>query len=701
MMPTLNFIFFLLLTGCSVLLFTYLIYCRVRFIRLGVKRHVESDHISQAVRQFLTNVVGQRKVLNDRRSGLMHVVLFYGFFVVQLGAIDVIYHGLRPGAHLPFGVLYPYFVLSQEVAMAAVIVAAVYAWYRRNIEKLGRLQRNWKANLIVYLILLLMVSEYMSMGAHMAWIGEPGADLRFFTQPVSAVVASGLAPFGPSFSAVVFYLFWWMHLLTLLFFLVYMPQSKHTHLLFGPVNWLVKDKRQSGKPDMLDFESAIEEGAETFGIGKIEDFSRNQLIDLYACVECGRCTSVCPASISGEALSPMHVITKLRDHLTERGAAVTHLTPWVPDGLFGRTAGGRHHGQKNEAAAALEGTAALAAADDWPLVGDVITEKELWACTTCMNCVDQCPVGNDHVKDIIDMRRYLVMTEGKVPRHARRTLVNIERQGNPWGLSRNDRIKWREGMEEIVPTVHEAPRFDYLFFVGAMCTYEKTSVKTARAFARIMHRAHIDFAVLGREENDSGDTARRIGDEMLFQTLAKKNIAAFQFYRVKKIVTMDPHDYNVIKNEYPELGMNGVEIYHHTELLMAWLDSGRIRPVHSLHKRIVYHDPCYLGRYNGVFEAPRRLIQSIDGIELVEMTRNRKNSMCCGAGGGMMWMDTNKEKRNRINVIRTGQALAGHPNVIVTACPYCHTMMGDGLKQKNADERVRALDIVELLEQAL
>jgi Fe-S oxidoreductase len=216
-----------------------------------------------------------------------------------------------------------------------------------------------------------------------------------------------------------------------------------------------------------------------------------------------------------------------------------------------------------------------------------------------------------------------------------------------------------------------------------------------------MHRAHIDFAVLGREENDSGDTARRIGDEMLFQTLAKKNIAAFQFYRVKKIVTMDPHDYNVIKNEYPELGMNGVEIYHHTELLMAWLDSGRIRPVHSLHKRIVYHDPCYLGRYNGVFEAPRRLIQSIDGIELVEMTRNRKNSMCCGAGGGMMWMDTNKEKRNRINVIRTGQALAGHPNVIVTACPYCHTMMGDGLKQKNADERVRALDIVELLEQAL
>ncbi|RYL97093.1 (Fe-S)-binding protein [Sporolactobacillus sp. THM7-7] len=701
MLFTINLVFFLLLTGCSLFLFVYLIYCRVRFIRFGKVGELETDHVKQGIKQFLTNVIGQKKVLNDRRSGIMHVVLFYGFIVIQFGAIDVIYQGLRPGAHLPLGAFYPYFVLSQEITMAAVIIAAIYAWYRRNIERLSRLKRTWKANLIIYLILLLMFSEYMSIGANIAWLGQPEASVNFSAQPVSAAIASGLAPLGSEQSAVIFYLFWWLHLLTLLFFLVYIPQSKHTHLLFGPVNWLVKDKRRSGKPSTLDIEAAIEEGVEAFGVGKIEDFSRNQLIDLYACVECGRCTNVCPASLSGETLSPMHVITKLRDHLTEKGAVVTHLTPWVPHGLFGGTAADGRQEQSNEVAAAVEGTAALDTAGNQRMVGDIISEEELWACTTCMNCVDQCPVGNEHVTDIIDMRRYLVMTEGKVPKNARRTLMNIERQGNPWGLSRRDRLNWREGMEDVVPTVHEAAQFEYLFFVGAMGAYDKTSIKTARAFARIMHRAHVNFAVLGTEENDSGDTARRIGDEMLFQTLAGKNIAAFHRYHVKKIVTMDPHAYNVIKNEYPDLGLKGVEVYHHTELLAQWLDSGRIRPRHPLHERVVYHDPCYLGRYNKVFEAPRRLLQSIDGIELAEMDRNRKNSMCCGAGGGMMWMDEKKEKRARINVMRTEQALAKQPSVIMTACPYCHTMLSDGLKQKNADEQVQALDIVELLEQAL
>ncbi|RYL92550.1 (Fe-S)-binding protein [Sporolactobacillus sp. THM7-4] len=699
MLLTIHFVCFFVLTGCSLSLFVYLVYCRVRFVKLGIKGQSEPDHLTRGLKQFLTNVIGQKKVLNDRRSGMMHVVLFYGFLVIQFGAIDVIYQGLRPGAHLPLGFFYPYFVLIQEITMAGVIIAAIYAWYRRNIERLSRLKRDWKANLIIYLILLLMFSEYMSMGAKLAWFMHPGDDLSFSTQPVSAIVASGLARFGTELSAVVFYLFWWLHLLTLLFFLVYIPQSKHTHLLFGPVNWLIKDKRQSGKPSALDIEAAIENGAEEFGVGKIEGFSRNQLIDLYACVECGRCTNVCPASLSGEALSPMHVLIKLRDHLTERGTAMTHLKPWVPQGLFGGTAKSGRQVQ-NEAAAAVEGTAALDTAVNIRMVGDVITEKELWACTTCMNCVDQCPVGNEHVTDIIDMRRYLVMTEGNIPKNARQTLMNIERQGNPWGLSRRDRLKWREGIEDIVPTVHEAPQFEYLFFVGAICSYDQTSIKTARAFARMMHRAHINFAVLGTEENDSGDTARRIGNEMLFQTLAKQNIETFHRYHVKKIVTMDPHAYNVLKKEYPDLGLKGVTVYHHTELLAHWLDTGRIRPQHPLHERVVYHDPCYLGRYNQVFEAPRRLLQAIDGIEMVEMDRNRKNSMCCGAGGGMMWIEEKKEKRTRINVMRTEQALAKQPSVIITACPYCHTMLSDGLKHKNADEQVRALDIVELLEQA-
>ena len=296
--------------------------------------------------------------------------------------------------------------------------------------------------------------------------------------------------------------------------------------------------------------------AESFGVGKIEDFTQHQLIDLYACAECGRCTNVCPASGTGKELSPMDLIVKMRDHLTEKGAAMTSRQPWVPAFAFKNTKG-------NQLALAGAGAQESAAAiENISLIGDVITEEEIWACTTCRNCEDQCPVMNEHVDKIIDLRRYLVLTEGKMNADAQRAITNIERQGNPWGINKKERENWRDGREDItVPTVKEVEKseqeFEYLFFVGSMGSYDNRSQKIAQSFAHVMDVAGIKFAILGNKEKNSGDTPRRIGNEFLFQELATANIDTFQKHNVKKIVTIDPHAYNSFKNEYPEFGLRG------------------------------------------------------------------------------------------------------------------------------------------------
>jgi Fe-S oxidoreductase len=408
---------------------------------------------------------------------------------------------------------------------------------------------------------------------------------------------------------------------------------------------------------------------------------------LYACVECGRCTNVCPAAGTGKLLSPMDLIVKMRDHLTAKGAAITSKTPWMPAFAFASA-----NKALMEAAATRDESGNI----DYPvnLIGDVITERELWACTTCRNCEDACPVMNEHVDKIIDMRRYLVMTEGKMSPEASRTFSNIERQGNPWGISRKDRAKWTEDADVLVPTVKEEKEFEYLFFVGSMGSYDNRSQKISRALVKILHHAGVKFAILGNKEKNSGDTARRMGNEFLFQQLAMDNIALFEKHKVKKIITIDPHAYNVLKNEYPDLGLEA-EVYHHTEVLAELIKQGRIKPTKEVKERITYHDSCYLGRYNGVFDPPRYILESIPGVELVEMKRNRENGMCCGAGGGMMWME--ETEGVRINVARTEQALEVNPTLIGSACPYCLTMLSDGTKAKEVEEKVKTMDVAEVL----
>ncbi len=682
-----NWVLFLLVTGYAVFLFGYLVLTRIQFIKLGKKAAFEKT-MQERLQAIWVNVFGHKKLMKDKKSGLIHIMFFYGFLMVQFGAIDLIWKGLNPGSHLPLGPVYPYFTFFQEIVVAMILVAVVWAFYRRYMEKIVRLKRGWKAGLVLIFIGGLMVSKTFAKGMEMIWLGK---ELTGF-EPLASAVAFASTWIAPSVAAALFFVFWWAHLLFLLTFLVYVPQSKHAHLITGPANVFLGRTHNVGRLAKVDFE---EEDAESFGVGKIEDFNQKQLLDLYACVECGRCTNMCPATGTGKMLSPMDLLLRMRDHLTEKGAAITSRTPWMPSYAFAGTTANVLASQGHEEAAA---------GYDVSLIGDVITEDEIWACTTCRNCEDQCPVMNEHVDKIIDLRRYLVLTEGKMDPDAQRAMQNIERQGNPWGISRKERENWRDGRDDIeVPTVKELSKkgeeFEYLFFAGSMGAYDNRSQKVAQSFAKLLNLAGVSFAIIGNKEKNSGDTPRRLGNEFLFQELASANIELFQKNNVKKIVTIDPHAYNTLKNEYPDFGLEDVEVYHHTELLAKLLEEGRLVPTKEVQETIVFHDSCYLGRYNDVYDPPREILKHIPGVHVVEMERNKENGMCCGAGGGMMWME--EDKGQRVNVARTEQALAVSPSVIGSACPYCLTMLSDGTKALEKEDDVQTLDVAEILEKSI
>ncbi|MBO9130112.1 heterodisulfide reductase-related iron-sulfur binding cluster [Bacillus sp. 165] len=688
-----NWCAFLAVTGYALYLFAYLIKTRIEYIRLGKK--IEFDNkVKERWDRVKVNVFGQKKLLKDKKSGLIHVMFFYGFILVQFGALDFIWKGLVPESHLPLGPLYPAFTFFQEIITLVILTAVFWAFHRRYIEKLVRLKRNFKSGLVLIFIGGLMLSVLLGNGMGIILDGGEAS----WSEPIASVIAYIFSGIGETAATVVFYFAWWVHLLILLTFLVYVPQSKHAHLIAGPANVYFGRLTNPGKLEKIDFE---DETQETFGVGKIQDFKQTQLIDLYACVECGRCTNMCPATGTGKMLSPMDLILKLRDHLTDTGAVVTSRTPWVPAFAFNNTQGNQlalsaaGKGQQESAAAVLEYSPSL--------IGDVITEEEIWACTTCRNCEDQCPVMNEHVDKIIDLRRYLVLTEGNMDAEAQRAMTNIERQGNPWGLNRKQREDWRDAREDVhIPTVKEVSKageeFEYLFWVGSMGSFDNRSQKIALSFAKLMNEASIKFAILGNKEKNSGDTPRRLGNEFLFQDLANKNIEEFEKAGVTKIVTIDPHAYNIFKNEYPDFGLQA-EVYHHTELLDQWVKEGRLKPIHTVNETITYHDSCYLGRYNEVYEAPRDILKAIPGVKVVEMERKRETGMCCGAGGGLMWME--ETAGTRINVARTEQALAVKPSVISTGCPYCLTMISDGTKAKEVEEQVQTLDVTEILERSV
>src|SRR5690625_752302 len=682
-----NLLAFIAVTAYGIFLFAKVVSTRVAYIKLGKKSEFDLA-LKDRLKDILVIVFGQSKLLKVKKSGIIHVMMFYGFILVQFGAIDMFVKGLAPGKHLPFGIFYPGFTFFQELVTLTILVAVVWAFYRRDIEKLVRLKKGFYAGLVLIFIGTLMISVLFGNGMLQIWQGEAAT----WTEPVASLIALAFGWLSPAAAMVLFFIAWWIHTITILAFLVYIPQSKHAHLIAAPVNVFLS-KRVPGKLKKIDFD--IDEDADeediSFGVGKVEDFEQYQLLDFYACVECGRCTDVCPAAGTGKMLSPMDIMIKLRDHLNEKGAAITGKSAWVPSYAFAN--------QEANQLASMDRNDAIAKVNQISMIGDVITEEELAGCTTCRNCEDACPVMNEHVGQIIDMRRYLVMTEGKMDAEAQRAVMNIERQGNPWGLSKKDRIKWRELDEEAyIPTVKELKKegkeFEYLFWVSSMGSYDSRSQKIALAFAKLMNKAGVSFAILGNKEANSGDTARRIGNEFLFQEIAEKNIKEFTKNGVTKIVTIDPHAYNIFKNEYPDFGYEA-EVIHHTQMLYDLVMEGRLVPKGRIEHRLTYHDSCYLGRYNNVYDPPREILKAIPGLELVEMVRTRDNGMCCGAGGGLMW--TEESTGNRINVARTEQALEVQPTMISSACPFCLTMLSDGTKAKEVDQEIGTMDVAEIL----
>jgi Fe-S oxidoreductase len=692
MLALVNFLAFITVTGYAIYLFINVVYSRYLFVKLGKKTAFEPN-LKERINAVLVNVFGQRKLFKDKKSGLMHLVLFYGFFIIQAGLIEIIIKGFFRGFEFPFGAAHKYFSLLQEWTTFLMLCAMVYAFYRRYIEKLKRLQlkRDAKAAFVIIALITLTISILLTLGFEKVMLGH---ESDFVYDPFSGVIATVFSGIGTTAATVLFYLFWWVHMITVFSFMVFVPQSKQAHELFAMFNIFFKKSGPVGKLRKIDFE---DEDAEEFGVGKIENFTQQQLIDLYACAECGRCTNMCPASGTGKTLSPMHLIVKMRDHLTEKGAAITSRSPWMPGFAFGSSA------LSPSLSIGLAAQESASTVEMPNLIGDVITEEEIWACTTCRNCEDQCPVMNEHVDKIIDLRRYLVLTEGKLNPDAQRAISNIERQGNPWGINRKERANWRDSLEDVtVPTVKELKKageeFEYLFFVGSMGSYDNRSQKIAQSFARVMNHAGVKIAILGNEEKNSGDTPRRIGNEFLFQELANANIETFKKYDVKKIVTIDPHAFNTLKNEYPEFGLEA-EVYHHTELLAKLIREGKLTPKNHVDETITYHDSCYLGRYNNVYDAPREILKSIPGVKVAEPERKRETSMCCGAGGGRMWMEENTG--THINVSRTEQLLETNATTISTGCPYCLTMISDGTKAKEVNEKVQTLDVVEILEKSL
>ncbi|WP_127571835.1 (Fe-S)-binding protein [Paenibacillus xylaniclasticus] len=674
-------------------------------------------------------IFGHRKLLRDIRSGIMHLLLFYGFIVLQFGALDLIWKGLA-GYSLPYA-RPGWFSYMQEATVAVVLVAILYGVFRRYVERLQRLQRGWRPAVVTLFIGGICVTVLLTLAFER--IADPSTVHDAAYAPISSAAAELLRQIGvtPGAAASAYESAWWLHLFVLLAFLVYVPQSKHFHLLTAPANLWLRRGGRVGKLEPIDLE---DESAESFGVGNIEDFRRKQLLDLYACVECGRCTNVCPASNTGKLLSPMHLIVKLRDHLTEKGAAMTKRSAYVPAWVWasggsaavtnGRAAGSCHvmgaslpvwSGGRSAADTSIAPTME-AQAEAWQLtaepggsaaevalIGGVMTEAELWSCTTCRNCEDQCPVGNEHVDKIIDMRRYLVLMEGRLPAEGQRAMQNIERQGNPWGLPRADRAAWMEAcaeqtgitVETVRSMMERGERPDWVVWAGTMGAYDIRSRRVLFAFIRLLDAAGIKFAALGAEERNSGDTPRRLGNELLYQELCRDNIETLKRYGIRRIVTACPHTYHAMRNEYPDFGLHpDTEIVHHTELLAQLLEEGRLLPVHRVVERAAYHDSCYMGRYNGIYDAPRRILRAIPGIELAELERSGRNAMCCGAGGGMMWME--ERTGARVNVARVTQALAVSPTVIGSGCPYCLTMMEDGLRQLER-EGVAARDVAELL----
>ena len=615
---------------------------------------------SARLRRVLTIAFGQSKLLREPLAGWLHFFIFWGFVVLLTAVVESIGEGLVPG--FSFAFLGPFaspLAFLQDLVGVLVVLAIVVSMLRRLIAPPKRLRveghAKFDALLILTLILLVMVTMFGQNASRIALEGTDGTGARF----ASEILAGLIAPMDPETLRTVYHGFFWAHMLIVLGFLNYLPKSKHLHILSSVPNVYFSDLGPKGalKPVNL-----ADETATRFGAADIDDLTWKQLLNGYTCTECGRCSSVCPANTTGKLLNPKKVIVDVRARTLEKGPVAT--------------APGKA-GDHRETVLAHQ------------LLDNFITEQELWACTTCMACVQECPVMIEHVDTIVEMRRGLVLNESRFPDELRATFSNLERNFTPWGFGHATRADWAEGLD--IPRMSDVGSADVLFWVGCAGSYDSRYQKVSRAFARLLRTAGVNFAILGTEEKCNGDAARRMGNEYLAQTLMTENIATLGKYTFSTIVTTCPHCLHSLGKEYRQFG-GEYTVVHHSTFLHQLLQAGKLKPNRRQKADVTFHDPCYLGRYNDEYDAPRSLLAAA-GSTPVEMRRSRDRSFCCGAGGGRRWMEEKEGKR--MNVERTEEALSTGAPTIGTGCPFCLTMLTDGVKEKA--ESVQVKDIAEIL----
>jgi Fe-S oxidoreductase len=639
----------------------------------------------QRVVNVLTYALGQKKMFKEKGAGIMHAFIFWGFLVLQLRTAYLMVCAFVPDARIPF--IHGGYSLAKDITELVVFTMICWAAWRRLVTKPSRLTLSAEAVAILGMIGGLILSDFLLDGFALALASSPeGHDSALFiasglsdaarAQAVAAELAH--APVGAFFASLFSGLepttlmagqevAYWVHIGIVLVFLNLLPGSKHFHVITSVPNVLFGELGPRGALEPIqDIDNQ-----EKFGVSDVKDFTWKQVLDTYTCTECGRCSVNCPTTITGKVLNPKKLIVDIRDHLYAREQELLSgdrdVTGWeVPK--YPQT-----------------------------LIEDV-KEDAIWDCTTCRACSEACPVMIEHVDKIVDLRRNLVLMEAKFPKELKATFKNLESKGNPWGISPRERTAWASDL--AVPELSENPDAEYVFWVGCAGAYDEKQKKVSRSLVHILREAKISFAILGESETCTGDPARRAGNEYLFQTLAKQNIEAMNEAGAnkKKLVTHCPHCFNTIKNEYPQFG-GQFEIVHHSVLIEELVRSGRIKPKKQPAgvSSVTYHDSCYIGRYNEVYEQPRRALSAIPGLALKEMARNRTTGMCCGAGGSRVWME--EHRGARINHTRVDQAVETGAETIAVACPFCNLMMNDAIGTKQIAVQTR--DVAELVWESL
>jgi len=625
----------------------------IRLIAIG-KPERRLDHFWSRVKDTLLYALGQGRVLKSPLAGIAHGMIFFGFLTLFVGTSLDTLHGLFHLFDIR-GWFYLILSLTLDVLGLAVLIGVIVAAFRRYLLRPKYLDRIWEDGVILSLIALVIITGFLVESLRIAVL-KPSFEVW---SAVSWNIAPLFAGIGEDTLLFLHRIAWWTHMTLSFAFIAYIPFSKLRHIFTTAGSIFFRSSRPKGElPPTEDLEKA-----EFFGVSTISQFNWKDLLDLEACTRCGRCENACPAFASEKPLNPKKLILDLRDNLHKWGAQVI-----------------KAKGKELP--------------EDAHLLPNSIVPDELWACTTCRACMQECPILIEHLPKIVELRREQVLMQSAFPHELTLTFKNMENNSNPWGLGWAERGKW---VEELgIKTLAEDPEVDCLFYLGCMGSFDERAKKVAEAFIKLCQKAEIKLGVLGSEEKCCGDSARRAGNEYLSYMMMLENIETFNRYGVTRIVTICPHGYNTLKNEYPRFG-GKYAVFHSSEILTDLVAEGRLTPVRKNNEmgRVIYHDSCYLGRYNDIYSEPRKILRSIPGLTLLEAEKHGRKSFCCGAGGGRMWMEETIGRR--ISEIRLEELLGKSPQTVATACSFCLTMFEDALKARNLEDKVAVKDIAELL----